>query len=54
MREPAQFRSTCGPKFCSMEIAQQVRNYAAKLAQQWGMAEISAKCIASCADGYVA
>jgi phosphomethylpyrimidine synthase len=24
----------CGPKFCSMEITQQVRDYAAKLAEK--------------------
>ena len=36
----------CGPKFCSMEITQQVRDHAAKLAEkerQKGMAEMSAK-----------
>jgi phosphomethylpyrimidine synthase len=34
----------CGPKFCSMEITQQVRDYAAKLAEkERGMAEMSAK-----------
>jgi phosphomethylpyrimidine synthase len=27
----AHFCSMCGPKFCSMEITQQVRDYAAKL-----------------------
>jgi phosphomethylpyrimidine synthase len=32
----------CGPKFCSMEITQQVRDYAAKLAEkEAGMAEMS-------------
>jgi phosphomethylpyrimidine synthase len=30
----AHFCSMCGPKFCSMEITQQVRDYAAKLAQK--------------------
>ena len=40
----AHFCSMCGPKFCSMEITQQVRDYAAKLnEQQDGMAEMSAK-----------
>jgi phosphomethylpyrimidine synthase len=53
----AHFCSMCGPKFCSMEITQQVRDYAAKLNEtpgsdpagltpgqaQAGMAEMSAK-----------
>jgi phosphomethylpyrimidine synthase len=53
----AHFCSMCGPKFCSMEITQQVRDYAAKLTDpmgsdpagltpgqaQAGMAEMSAK-----------
>jgi phosphomethylpyrimidine synthase len=34
----AHFCSMCGPKFCSMEITQQVRDYAAKL----GLADDSA------------
>ncbi len=39
----------CGPKFCSMEITQQVRDYAARLietpemAAQAGMEEMSGK-----------
>jgi phosphomethylpyrimidine synthase len=34
----------CGPKFCSMEITQQVRDHAAKLAEKKdGMAEMSEK-----------
>ena len=39
----------CGPKFCSMEITQQVRDYAAKLnetpemAAKAGMEEMSEK-----------
>jgi phosphomethylpyrimidine synthase len=43
----AHFCSMCGPKFCSMEITQQVRDYAAKLnetpemAAEHGMAEMS-------------
>jgi phosphomethylpyrimidine synthase len=43
------FCSMCGPKFCSMEITQQVRDYAAKLnetpemAAQVGMDEMSEK-----------
>jgi phosphomethylpyrimidine synthase len=53
----AHFCSMCGPKFCSMEITQQVRDHAAKLAEKeqalsseaieqarkQGMAEMSAK-----------
>jgi len=40
----AHFCSMCGPKFCSMEITQQVRDYAAKLNEkEQGMAEMSAK-----------
>ncbi|MGF1650797.1 MAG: phosphomethylpyrimidine synthase ThiC [Hyphomicrobiaceae bacterium] len=40
----AHFCSMCGPKFCSMEITQQVRDYAAKLnEQQAGMADMSEK-----------
>jgi phosphomethylpyrimidine synthase len=40
----AHFCSMCGPKFCSMEITQQVRDYAAALAEkEAGMAEMSEK-----------
>jgi phosphomethylpyrimidine synthase len=45
----AHFCSMCGPKFCSMEITQQVRDYAAKLnespemAAKLGMDEMSEK-----------
>ena len=40
----AHFCSMCGPKFCSMEITQQVRDYAAALAEkERGMAEMSEK-----------
>jgi phosphomethylpyrimidine synthase len=50
----AHFCSMCGPKFCSMEITQQVRDYAAKLAEkEHGMAEMSAKFIASGGEVYV-
>ncbi len=39
----AHFCSMCGPKFCSMKITQDVRDYAkAKAAQEAGMAEMSA------------
>jgi phosphomethylpyrimidine synthase len=49
----------CGPKFCSMEITQQVRDYAAKLnetpemAAEQGMAEMSAKFREMGGDVYV-
>jgi phosphomethylpyrimidine synthase len=40
----AHFCSMCGPKFCSMKITQDVRDYAATLNdQQVGMSEMSAK-----------
>ncbi|MEQ8823725.1 MAG: phosphomethylpyrimidine synthase ThiC [Filomicrobium sp.] len=40
----AHFCSMCGPKFCSMKITQDVRDYAATLnEQQAGMAEMSEK-----------
>jgi len=40
----AHFCSMCGPKFCSMKITADVRDYAAKLNdQQIGMADMSAK-----------
>jgi phosphomethylpyrimidine synthase len=40
----AHFCSMCGPKFCSMKITQDVRDYAATLNdQQQGMADMSAK-----------
>jgi phosphomethylpyrimidine synthase len=51
----AHFCSMCGPKFCSMEITQQVRDYAAKLAEkEAGMKEMSAKFRASGGEVYVA
>jgi phosphomethylpyrimidine synthase len=51
----AHFCSMCGPKFCSMEITQQVRDYAAKLAEkERGMAEMSEKFLAAGAEVYVA
>ena len=50
----AHFCSMCGPKFCSMEITQQVRDYAAKLnEQQSGMTEMSEKFREMGADVYV-
>ena len=47
----AHFCSMCGPKFCSMKITQEVREFAAKqngaadsfLAAEAGMAEMSEK-----------
>lgn len=38
----AHFCSMCGPKFCSMKITQEVRDYAAKQEAESGMAEMSA------------
>src|SRR5919106_1559605 len=50
----AHFCSMCGPKFCSMEITQQVRDYAAKLAEkEQGMAEMSEKFRALGGEVYV-
>ena len=50
----AHFCSMCGPKFCSMEITQQVRDYAAALAEkERGMEEMSKKFRASGAEVYV-
>ena len=56
----AHFCSMCGPKFCSMEITQQVRDYAKKLgldegaAVDEGMKEKSAEFIESGAEIYQA
>jgi phosphomethylpyrimidine synthase len=50
----AHFCSMCGPKFCSMEITQQVRDYAAALKEkEQGMAEMSAKFRALGGEVYV-
>ncbi len=55
----AHFCSMCGPKFCSMEITQQVRDYAAKLnetpemAAKAGMEEMSEKFREMGAEVYV-
>ena len=50
----AHFCSMCGPKFCSMEITHQVRDYAAKLAEkEAGMEEMSAKFRAAGGEVYV-
>jgi phosphomethylpyrimidine synthase len=51
----AHFCSMCGPKFCSMEITQQVRDYAARLNERAdGMAQMSAKFRALGGEVYVA
>jgi phosphomethylpyrimidine synthase len=50
----AHFCSMCGPKFCSMEITQQVRDYAAALKEkEAGMVEMSAKFRALGSEVYV-
>ena len=44
----------CGPKFCSMKITQDVRDYAATLNdQQQGMAQMSKKFLDMGAEVYV-
>jgi phosphomethylpyrimidine synthase len=44
----------CGPKFCSMKITQDVRDYSAKLNDQsLGMAEMSEKFRETGGDLYV-
>ncbi|MGH6815472.1 MAG: phosphomethylpyrimidine synthase ThiC [Hyphomicrobiaceae bacterium] len=51
----AHFCSMCGPKFCSMEITRQVRDYAAALNEkEAGMAEMSRKFQEMGAEVYVA
>jgi phosphomethylpyrimidine synthase len=55
----AHFCSMCGPKFCSMEITQQVRDYAAKLnetpemAAKAGMEEMAGKFREMGAEVYI-
>jgi phosphomethylpyrimidine synthase len=50
----AHFCSMCGPKFCSMKITQDVRDYAATLNdKEQGMAEMSKKFIDMGAEVYV-
>jgi phosphomethylpyrimidine synthase len=50
----AHFCSMCGPKFCSMKITQDVRDYAATLNdQQQGMAQMSQKFLDLGAKVYV-
>ena len=51
----AHFCSMCGPKFCSMEISREVRDYAAKLAEkEAGMAEMSTKFREGGGEVYIA
>ncbi len=53
----AHFCSMCGPKFCSMKISQEVRDYAAAQAievQQSGMETMSAEFRASGGEIYLA
>ena len=49
----AHFCSMCGPKFCSMKITQDVRDYTAGLEAEKGMAEKSAEFRAGGAEIYV-
>ncbi|EKM5067008.1 phosphomethylpyrimidine synthase ThiC [Cronobacter turicensis] len=49
----AHFCSMCGPKFCSMKITQEVRDYAAKQAIDAGMTEMSHRFQARGGDIYL-
>jgi phosphomethylpyrimidine synthase len=50
----AHFCSMCGPKFCSMKITQDVRDYAAKLAQrEQGLADMREKFVQSGGEIYL-
>ncbi|MGM9514927.1 phosphomethylpyrimidine synthase ThiC [Roseateles sp. DB2] len=49
----AHFCSMCGPKFCSMKITQDVRDYSARLAQQEGMEAKSAEFKAQGGELYI-
>ncbi|WP_157269336.1 phosphomethylpyrimidine synthase ThiC [Azohydromonas aeria] len=49
----AHFCSMCGPKFCSMKITQEVRDYAAQQAADAGMAQKSAEFKASGGELYI-
>ena len=50
----AHFCSMCGPKFCSMKITQDVRDYAAKLNdKEQGMAQMSEKFMEMGGEVYV-
>ena len=48
----AHFCSMCGPKFCSMKISQEVRDFANSEAAEAGMAEMSEKFIRDGAEIY--
>lgn len=49
----AHFCSMCGPKFCSMKITQEVRDYAAKHAVEHGMSEMSGQFRARGGELYI-
>ena len=49
----AHFCSMCGPKFCSMEITQQIRDYAAELEREAGMQQKSEEFRQAGAEIYV-
>ena len=50
----AKFCSMCGPKFCSMQITQDIREFAkSEAARQEGMDEMSARFRQSGAELYV-
>ncbi len=49
----AHFCSMCGPKFCSMKITQDVRDYSAKLEQEAGMQAKSAEFKAQGGELYI-
>ncbi|MBZ0092651.1 MAG: phosphomethylpyrimidine synthase ThiC, partial [Sulfuricellaceae bacterium] len=48
----AHFCSMCGPKFCSMKITQEVRDYAADLEAEKGMQEKAVEFVKSGAEIY--
>jgi phosphomethylpyrimidine synthase len=50
----AHFCSMCGPKFCSMKITQDVREYAARQAAEAGMREKSKEFREKGAEIYLA
>ena len=49
----AHFCSMCGPKFCSMKITQDVRDYSARLEAEQGMAVKSAEFKAQGGELYI-
>ena len=50
----AHFCSMCGPKFCSMKISQEVRDYAAQKEREQGMADMAEKFKEQGSEIYVA